>query len=148
MKENPFISSATDLAIQKFEYSDLKLSKTNLKTGEPLTVEADVRNLSLRDADEVVQLYLSFPRGPFSTAPIRALRGFSRVHLGPGETKHVQFTLDARGLSEVNKKGDRVVSTGTSTSALAADSPDRWPPRVETQFKIKGVTPPSPPLPE
>ncbi len=144
----PLYQFGYGLSYSKFEYSDLKLSKTNLKTGEPLTVEADVRNLSLRDADEVVQLYLSFPRGPFSTAPIRALRGFSRVHLGPGETKHVQFTLDARGLSEVNKKGDRVVSTGTFHVSVGGGQPGSLAPRVDTQFKIKGVTPPSPPLPE
>jgi beta-glucosidase len=144
----PLFPFGYGLSYSKFEYSDLKLSAKTLKQGDPLTVEADVRNLGLRDADEVVELYLSFPRGPFSAAPIHALRGFARVHLGPGETKHVQFMLDARGLSEVNKKGDRIVNTGTFHVSVGGGQPGTSAQQVEAQFKIKGVTPPPPPLPE
>jgi beta-glucosidase len=144
----PLYGFGYGLSYSKFEYSDLKLSSTKLKQGDSLNVEADVRNLSQRDAEEVVQLYLTFPRFPFSTAPIRALRGFTRVHLGPGETKHVQFALDPRGLSEVNRKGDRVVGTGTFTVSVGGGQPGSLAPQVEAQFKIKGVTPTPPPLPE
>ena len=92
------------LSYSKFTYSNLKLSTTKLSAGDPLTVEADVKNASNREGDEVVELYLSFPKSPSS--PIHALRGMTRLHLGSGETQHVQFTLDARGLS-AGKQGRR-----------------------------------------
>ncbi len=45
-------------------------------------------------------------------APARALRGFERLHLAPGETRRVTFTLKARDLSMVNDKGEHVVAPG------------------------------------
>ena len=98
------------LSYSKFEYSNLKLSSAELKAGDSLSVDADVRNTSQRDGDEVVELYLTFPRSP--AAPLRALRGFTRIHVAAGETQHVHFILDARDLSEVNDKGDRMVASG------------------------------------
>ena len=64
------------LSYSKFEYSNLKLSATTLNAGDPLTVDADVKNASERDGDEVVQLYLSFPKSPDAPDP-RAARAHS-----------------------------------------------------------------------
>jgi beta-glucosidase len=69
---------------------------------------AGVNNTSECDGDEVVQLYLSFPKSP--GAPIHALRGMTRIHLAAGESEHVRFTLDAQDLSGVNSQGDRIVA--------------------------------------
>jgi beta-glucosidase len=124
------------LSYSKFEYSNLKLSTTELKAGEPLTVEADVKNASQRQGDEVVELYLSFPKSPVS--PIRALRGFTRVSLTAGETKHVQFTLDARDLSEVDEKGDRIIANGDYRVDLGGGQPETVAPSTEAKFRIKG----------
>ncbi len=90
------------LSYSTFAYSNLKLSAAKLRAGNPLTAETDVKNTSPREGDEVVELYLSFPQSPI--APIRALRGFTRVHLAAGETKHVELTLNPRDLSEVNEQ--------------------------------------------
>ena len=49
--------------------------------------------------DEVAQLYLTFPEVP--GAPIRALRGFKRIHLEAGESQKVHFDLKPRDLSMV-----------------------------------------------
>src|ERR1022692_4745223 len=80
------------LSYSKFEYSNLKLSTASLTAGDSLTAAADVKNASQRDGDEVVEIYLTFPKLPGT--PLRALRGFSRVHVAAGATQHVQFTLD------------------------------------------------------
>src|SRR5208283_1702205 len=63
------------LSYSKFAYSKVKLSAKNVKAGNPLHVDADVKNTSQRDGDEVVELYLTFPKLP--GAPIRSLRGTS-----------------------------------------------------------------------
>jgi len=124
------------LSYSKFEYSNLKLSTAQLKAGDSLNVEADVRNVSQREGDEVVELYLSFPKSP--AAPIRALRGFTRMPLDPGETKHFHFTLDARDLSEVNEKGDRIVADGLYHISVGGGQPGTAVPVAEVEFRING----------
>jgi len=123
------------LSYSKFEYSNLKLSETKLKAGEPLSVEADVKNVSQRDGDEVVELYLSFPKSP--EAPIHALRGFARLNLEAGESRHIHFTLDARDLSEVDKKGDRIVAKGSYRITVGGGQPGTTSPQTEAEFRIE-----------
>lgn len=113
----------------------MKLSATKLKAGDPLRVEADVRNVSQREGDEVVELYLSFPQS--STAPLIALRGFARIHLASGETRHIQFTLADRDLSEVNKSGDRVIAHGDYRIHLGGGQPGTSA-GAEASFRIQG----------
>ena len=122
------------LSYSKFAYSNLNLSATTLKAGDSLSVDADVKNASQREGDEVVQLYLSFPKS--SGAPLHALRGMTRVHLGAGETKHVQFTLDARDLSGVNSNGDRIVAAGAHRLYVGGGQPGTEAPSVEAEFSI------------
>jgi beta-glucosidase len=135
-KGEPLYAFGHGLSYSKFEYSGLKLSTSELKAGDSLGVDADVKNVSLREGDEVVELYLSFPKSP--AAPIRALRGFTRVHLGARETKHVHFTLDARDLSEVDEKGDRLVADGKYRVSVGGGQPETVAPQAEMEFRIKG----------
>jgi beta-glucosidase len=130
----PLYAFGYGLSYSKFEYANLQLSTTNLKAGDPLSVEADVKNVGPREGDEVVELYLSFPKSP--VAPIRALRGLSRIHLGAGETQHVRFTLDARDLSDVNEKGDRIVAEGAFVLNLGGGQPRASSPGVEAHFSV------------
>ena len=124
------------LSYSKFEYSNLKLSASKLNAGDPLSVDADVKNTGERDGDEVVQLYLIFPKSPH--APNRALRGATRIHVGKGETQHVRFTLDARDLSAVNGNGDRVVAAGSYYISVGGGQPGSGAPQAETELAIRG----------
>jgi beta-glucosidase len=138
---HPLYGFGYGLSYTNFAYSHLKLSSTQIKAGEPLTVEADVTNTGKRLGDEVVECYL---RGPQSGgAPLRALRSFDRVHLHPGETKHVAFTLDPARLSEVDQDGVRAVEAGSYTIFLGGGQPGQAA-GAEGQFAISGrqvVTP-------
>jgi beta-glucosidase len=124
------------LSYSKFEYSNLKLSSTTLNAGDSLSVDADIKNVSEREGDEVAELYLSFPKSP--AVPLRALRSFTRVHLGAGETRHVHFTLDVRDLSEINQQGDRVVANGVHRIIVGGGQPGTHASQVEAEFRIKG----------
>ena len=124
------------LSYSKFEYSNLKLSTTNLKAGDPLGVDLDVKNASPRDGDEVAEVYLSFPKS--ASAPIRALRGFTRVHLHAGQTQHVHFNLDARDLSEVDDKGDRIVAKGAYAISVGGGQPGTNAPGMAANFSVHG----------
>jgi|HubBroStandDraft_2_1064218.scaffolds.fasta_scaffold09708_3 beta-glucosidase len=61
-------------------------------TGGALTVSANVRNAGSVAAEEVVQLYIRL-QGTSVEEPVRALKAFQRVSLGPGESKNVAFNL-------------------------------------------------------
>ena len=95
-----------------------------------------MRNISQRDGDEVVELYLSFPPSP--AMPLHALRGFTRIHVNAGDTQHVHLILDERDLSEVNDKGDRIVAEGTYRVTVGGGQPGTSAPQAEAKFKIKG----------
>jgi beta-glucosidase len=44
--------------------------------------------------------------------PLHSLEGFTRVHLEPGATKHVSFTLNPREMSLADAQGKRSVEAG------------------------------------
>src|ERR1700690_2161657 len=132
----PLFPFGYGLSYSKFECSNLKLSAKDLKAGDPLSVDADVKNTSHRDGDEVVELYLTFPKLP--GAPIRALRGFTRVHVAAGETAHVTLALNPRDLSHVSEKGDVVIEPGAYVLSIGGGQPGTGAPVAETGFTITG----------
>jgi beta-glucosidase len=132
----PLYAFGYGLSYSSFEYSNLNLSSATVKAGDSLSVDADVHNTSQRDGDEVVELYLSFPQS--AAAPVRALRGFTRIHVGAGDTEHVHFTIDARDLSEVDNKGDRIIASGAYHITVGGGQPGTAASQAEAAFKIKG----------
>jgi len=124
------------LSYSKFEYGNLKLSAKELNAGESLGVEVDAKNTSDREGDEVAELYLNFPKSP--GAPLRALRGFTRIHLAAGEARHLTFTLLARDLSHVNETGDRIVAKGTYIVNVGGGQPGTSAPGAQGSFAIRG----------
>jgi beta-glucosidase len=93
--------SYTDFRFSRPEVSASKLSARQLNeslrkaTGSPaLTVTADLADTGSIAAEEVVQLYVRL-EGTSVAEPVRALKGFQRVALGPGESRKVTFTLGA-----------------------------------------------------
>jgi beta-glucosidase len=67
-------------------------------SGSTVAVSFDVTNTGSVAGAEVAQLYISDPSAKVSR-PERELKGFEKVRLAPGETKHVTINLDARSFS-------------------------------------------------
>ena len=124
------------LTYSKFEYSNMKLSSAQLEAGNPLTVEVDVKNASSRAGDEVVELYVNFPKLPGT--PLRALRGFNRVHVEAGEVKHVKLALQPRDLSYVNEAGDRMVAAGDYVITAGGGQPGTSAAQADARLSIRG----------
>ena len=124
------------LSYTAFEYSGLKLSNSQLPAGNPLDVEVDVKNTGKRDGDEVVELYISFPK--LAGAALKALRGFTRVHLKAGEQQHVKLTLSPRDLSYVNEAGDRLVGGGDCLITVGGGQPGTPAAHAEAHLTIQG----------
>jgi beta-glucosidase len=132
----PLYGFGHGLSYTTFEYSGMKLSNTSLNAGDPLDVEVDVKNTGKRDGDEVAELYITFPKLP--GVPLRALRGFARVHVKPGEQQHVKLTLTPRDLSHVNEAGERLVSTGDYVITIGGGQPGTGAPHAESHLMIQG----------
>jgi beta-glucosidase len=125
------------LSYTKFAYSKLTLPSAAVEAGKPVVVEATVTNTGTRAGDEVAQLYLEFPAVP--GAPLRALRGFERVHLAPGASQRVHFELKPRDLSMVTEAGEPIVAEGAYTVSVGGGQPDTGAPAVAGSFTVKGT---------
>lgn len=109
------------LSYTTFAYGALGVP-ARVEVGAPVAVSVDVRNTGKIDADEVVQLYVSWP-GEAAHAPVRSLRGVERVTLAPGERRTVRFALDGRAFSLVGEDGQRRVLPGRYRLAVGGKQP-------------------------
>lgn len=93
VKSSPLFPFGYGLSYTTFDYSDITLSATEAKVGEPVTAKVTVTNSGKMAADEVVQLYIR-DMAAMPVRPMKELRGFERIHLEPGESRDVTFTID------------------------------------------------------
>ena len=124
------------LSYTTFFYRGLRLPKKIINAGDPLIAEVNVANTGMREGDEVVQLYLSFPDVP--GAPLRALRAFKRVHLKSGESQNVRFELKDRDLSIVTEAGEPIIAEGKYSLSIGGGQPATDAPTVSATFRVKG----------
>ena len=100
------------LSYTQFRLSNLQLSARSIRPDGKLDVSVEVENTGRRAGDEVVQLYIRDVAASV-TRPIRELKGFERVTLGPGEKRRVTFTLGPEHLGLYNREMRYVVEPGT-----------------------------------
>jgi beta-glucosidase len=98
------------LSFTRFSYSNRHVSKANVAATDTVTISVDVANSGPVAGDEVVQLYLT--HAGLRGAPLRALKGFQRIHLERGEKKTVALTLHDRDLSIVDDSGKHRIIPG------------------------------------
>jgi beta-glucosidase len=124
------------LSYTTFSYSDLALPASAVTAGQPITAEVTVTNTGKFAGDEVAQLYLSFP--DVAGAPIRALRGFQRLHLDPGQSERVHFDLKPRDLSMVTEAGQPIIPEGKYSVSIGGGQPNTGAATVEGTFQVEG----------
>lgn len=106
----PLFPFGYGLSYTKFEYRNLSLPD-EIKAGETAKVSVEVHNTGKWAGDEVVQLYVKDLTASVPV-PLRALQGFKRIHLKPGETQVVKFVLQPRQLARIDEKNQFVVEPG------------------------------------
>jgi len=124
------------LSYAAFSYSDLTLPDVPIRAGDPLNASVIVTNTGKVAGDEVVQLYLKFPDVP--GAPIRALRGFERVHLQAGESQTLHFELKDRDLSMVSEAGEPIIAEGKYSVSIGGGQPNTGAPAAAGTFQVTG----------
>ncbi|NWN49294.1 beta-glucosidase BglX [Pseudomonas sp. MAFF 301514] len=109
------------LSYTTFSYGTPQLSSSRLSSSQTLTVRTNVTNTGPRAGDEIVQLYLR-DNVASVTRPVRQLRGFRKVHLRPGQTQQVVFTLDENDFAVLDAGFEPRVEAGTFTLFVGGDS--------------------------
>ena len=121
--DSPLFPFGHGLSYTHFDYSGLQVSPANIPVGGSAQVSVHVRNTGSVGGTEVVQLYVRDEVGSVTT-PERALKGFGRVELRPGEDKVVTFVLGPDQLSLWNREMHRVVEPGTFKIMIGGSSND------------------------
>jgi beta-glucosidase len=103
-RDTPLYPFGYGLSYTTFAYRDLKI---NAPTGT-IDVSVVLKNTGQRTGDEVVQLYVKHLNSRVSR-PLKELKAFTRVHLGPQEEKTVKLSLPTSRLAYWNAKTDRWV---------------------------------------
>jgi len=87
------------LSYTTYAYSDLKVTP-----GPQTTVSFTVKNAGSRAGDEIAQVYAGLPAE--AQEPPKRLVGWSKIHLGPGESKEVSVTVPQKYLSIFDEAGN------------------------------------------
>lgn len=119
------------LSYTTFEYGEAKLSSTSLAKSETLVIRAPITNTGKLPAEEISQLYIRNVAGG-AVHPVRELKAFQRVHIEPGETKFVQFTLPVDSLAFFDSAERRILPSGKFEIYLGGNSLAP----LATQFEI------------
>ena len=120
------------LSYNTYEYSNLRVDKSQFGADDVINVSVDVRNTGKRVGKEAVLLYSSDLIA--SIVPDnRRLRDFTKVELQPGETKSVTFQLPAKCLAFVGadgkwvlEEGDFTLKVGNLTTNVYCNKTKKW----------------------
>jgi beta-glucosidase len=119
----PLYEFGYGLSYTAFKYDKLKIPE-KINAGENLKVSVEVANTGSVAGEEVVQLYISHPESKFKV-PVRALKGFKRINLKPGESKIVNFSLLPEDIATLNNENQYVIANEKLTISVGGKQPDK-----------------------
>lgn len=122
-KSTPLFHFGYGLSYTEYEYSNLKLSTSEIDKQGETEITVNIRNKGNVAGEEIVQLYI---RDLYSsvTRPVKELKDFKRIFLQAGETKTVTFILPAEKLTFYDKKMNRIVESGDFEIMIGTSSRD------------------------
>ncbi len=119
----PLFPFGYGLSYTTFEYSALSIESPEIAPTGSTTVRCRVTNGGSRAGDEVVQLYVRDLLASVAR-PVMQLAGFQRLHLTPGESREVVFTVGREQLQMLGRDLRWVVEPGTFRLLIGASSRD------------------------
>jgi beta-glucosidase len=109
------------LSYTEFEYSNLRVSPSRGKVGEPTTVSFQLKNVGDTPGVEVAQVYVR-DRVASVTRPVRELKRFERVSLAPGEARTIEASLTEFDLSFCGRDMTSTIEPGVFDVFVGGDS--------------------------
>ncbi len=123
--KHPLFPFGFGLSYTTFSFAKLSVP-ASAASGSTVTVGFDVTNTGKIAGAEVAQLYVSDPSAKVQR-PERELKGFEKVRLNPGETKHVSLSLDARAFSYWDENAHKWTIDPGKFTILVGDSSENTP---------------------
>lgn len=124
LTQEPLFPFGHGLSYTKYAYSNLRLSASKLAQGESVKVFVDVENIGQRAGVEIPQVYVSDVVTSVTWVN-KALKGFARVSLNPGEKKTVEVELPFDSFRIVNAKAEYIVEAGEFEILVGPSSRDK-----------------------
>ncbi len=109
-RDTPLYPFGYGLSYTQFSYRITELPES-VPCGIPVDMTVEVTNTGHMEGDEVVQLYVTLPDASFPV-PVKSLQGFKRIHLKPGESQLVRFTLVPEQMASLDDNQVWVVEPG------------------------------------
>lgn len=123
VSNDPLYPFGFGLSYTNFSYSDIELSNTTLRPKQKITASVVVTNTGARRGKETVQLYIRDMVGSI-TRPVKELKGFKKIELGPGESKKVEFTISVNDLKFYNSNLQYAAEPGDFRIFIGTNSRD------------------------
>jgi beta-glucosidase len=120
------------LSYTKFNYSDLKLSKSEITDADSVTLSFKLTNTGKYAGEEVVQLYLRDEVASI-VRPLKELKDFAKVLLKPGESKLINFVINKDKLSFYNKDLKWITEPGVFQVMVGSSSDQIL---LQSKFKL------------
>lgn len=89
---SPLFCFGYGLSYTTFQYDQLAIDASSASNGGDILISVRVTNTGHVAGDEVAQLYVRQETASVAT-PVKALKGFSRIHIQSGESQTVQFRV-------------------------------------------------------
>jgi len=132
----PAFAFGFGLGYTTFAYRDLELGGDEVGADGTLRVSVEVTNTGNVAGEEVAQLYVGYD-GSAVERPLKELKGFTKAHLDPGETRRVDFALPARDLAYYDEQqAGWTVEQGAYTVYVGPSS--RTEDLLSARFRIRG----------
>jgi beta-glucosidase len=113
----PAFAFGYGLSYSTFSWSQISVARA----GTGVNVSLDVTNTSHRSGVDVVQVYVNYPGA--TGEPPEQLRGFERVELAPGTSRHVVVTLPHSAFTYDSAHG-MIIANGSYGVNVATSSAD------------------------
>lgn len=115
----PLFPFGFGLSYTTFEYANLNVTTS----GDEITVSVDVKNTGAKAGREIVQVYVSAPKGEL-VKPVKELKTFAKTAvLEPGKTETLTMTIKKSDLASFDEaKHQWVVDPGTYTFHAASSA--------------------------
>ncbi len=114
----PFATVAPELSAKAL---NVQLRASGPQTKRALSVSAEITNAGTRAGEETVQCYMRL-QGTSVALPVRALSGFQRISLAPGEKQVVTFELGPEAFAFWNDQNKFMVEPARLTVWISPDS--------------------------
>jgi len=145
----PLYSFGYGLSYSQFSYSHassapllspLQLNSTN--TAATLSVSVRVENVGDYNADEIVELYVSYtgykPPTKVQSIPRTELKAYRRLTLAKGSSQDVHFNVSAASLRLVGPDGKLSLLPAGGLSAVCGEAAEAWQSRVVEGVEVDG----------